>query len=180
MPNYLDSQHGVSMSEAYAEAAASAPVHRVMLSTYELNHPSFDKPLYIVNDFENFSATLEPDGGGGLVDFVACPVQVIGPEESDSQKAPTVQIRIDGVSALICKQMDLAAQSMDRITLVERIYASDDPSAPAIMPPLRLTLKNVQVGETTVTAEAGFADPVNRGFPSKDYLAREYPGLSAR
>lgn len=76
--------------------------------------------------------------------------------------------------------MDLAAQSMERITLVERIYASDDPSAPAIMPPMRLTLRDVQVGETVVTAEAGYADPANRGFPSRDYLAREYPGLSAR
>lgn len=180
MPSYLDVQHGVSLSEAYAEAAAAAPVHRVMLLTYEISHPSFDKPIYIVNDYQDFTATLEPEGGGELVEFVACPVEVVGPEESDAQKSPTVSVRIDGVSTLIAQQLDLAAGSMDRITLTERIYASDDPSAPAIMPPLRLTLRDVQVGETTVTAEAGFADPVNRGFPSRDYLAREYPGLSAR
>ena len=177
MPSYLDAQHGVSLSEAYAEAAAAAPVHRVMLATYELSHPWFEQPLYIVNDFDPFMATLETSEE---VQFVPCPVEVVGPEESDAQKAPTVSVRIDGVSTFIAQQMDLAAQSMAKITLVERIYASDDPSAPAIMPPLRLTLRDVQVGETTVTAEAGFADHVNRGFPSRDYLAREYPGLSAR
>lgn len=99
MPTYLDAQHGVSLSEAYAEAAAAAPVHRVMLATYEIAHPSFDRPLYIVNDFDAFTATLE--NGGALVEFMPCPVQVVGPEESDAQKAPTVQMRIEGVSTYI-------------------------------------------------------------------------------
>lgn len=177
MPTYLDQQHGVTLSEAYAEAAAMAPVQRVMLATYALLHPAWEEPIYVVNDFQDFEARLET---GQMVTFVGCPVDVVPPEESELGKAPTISVRIDGVSGHIKRQLDLAVGTLDRITLVERIYASDDPSAPAVMPPLVLTLRSVLVGETVVTAEAGFSDPINRGFPARDYLAREYPGLAAR
>jgi hypothetical protein len=177
MPTYLDQQHGVSLSEAYAEAAACAPAGRAMLACYALNHPSFDAPVYIVSDHQNFTATLETSEE---VEFVACPVDVVPPEESDDGRSPTIAVRIDGVSRILADQLDLASGSLDLITITERIYASDDPSAPAVMPPLEMTLRDVTVSETTVTAQAGFSDPVNTGFPAKDYLAREYPGLAAR
>lgn len=177
MPSYLDEQHGVSISEAYAEAAAVAPVNRAMLACYALSHPAWDEPIYIVSDHQNFTATLET---GPTIEFIACPVDVIPPEESDSSKSPTIQVRIDGVSRILADQLDQAVGTADMITITERNYASDDPSAPAVLPPLVLTLRDVQVSETTVTAQAGFSDPVNMGFPSKDYLVREYPGLSAR
>jgi len=177
VPTYLDAQHGVSLSEAYAEAAAAAPVQRVMLATYALSHPAWDAPLYIVNDFEPFTATLETVQ---VVEFIPCPVEVTPPEQSDEGKAPMLSVRIDGVSGHIVRQLDLASGTLDSITLTERIYASDDPSAPAIMPPLVLVLRNVEASETTVSGQASFGDPANTGFPGKDYLSREYPGLSAR
>lgn len=177
MPTYLDAQHGVSLSEAYAEAAASAPAERLMHYTYELSHPLFDERICIVNDFENLTATLE---GGDTVDFIACPVDVVGPDESDARKSPTISVKIDGVSSIVVGQLDKALGSLDKITITERVYASDDLSAPAVMPPLTLTLISVDVGETSVTAEAGFSDPVNLGFPAKEYTMREYPGMAAR
>lgn len=176
MPVYLDQQHGVSLSEAYAEAAASAPAHRAMLATYELYSPTIGS-IYIVNDHQPFTATLEDSSE---VEFVACPVEVVGAEESDDGRSPLVTVRIDGVSSLIVAQLEMAVGVMEKLTLTERIYASDDPSGPAVMPPLVLTLKEVEVSETTVTARAGFTDPVNRAFPGKEYLSREYPGLTAR
>ncbi len=177
MPTYQDAQHGVSLSEAYAEAAASAPADRIMHYTYELNHPLFDEPVRIVNDFVPLTATLETSE---TVEFIACPVDVVGPDESDSGKSPTINVRIDGVSSIVVAQLDKALGSTDKITITERQYVSDDLTAPAILPPLTLTLVSVEVGETTVTAEAGFSDPVNRGFPAKEYTAREYPGIPAR
>lgn len=177
MPTYQDAQHGVSISEAYAEAAASAPADRVTYYTYELSHPLFDERILIVNDFQALTATLET---GEAVEFIACPVDVVGPDESDSGKSPTINVRIDGVSSIVVAQLDKALGSTDKITITERQYVSDDLTAPAILPPLTLTLVSVEVGETTVTAEAGFSDPVNRGFPAKEYTAREYPGIPAR
>lgn len=175
--NYLDELNGVTLSEAYAEAAAAAPIDRVILNTYELTHPTFAEPIRIVNDHAPLTATLET---GETVEFVACPVEIVAPEESDSGRSPTISVRIDGVSSILAGQLDAAIGTMDRIGIIERIYASDDTSAPAVLPPLRLTLREVSVSEMTVTATAGFDDPINIGFPAKSYTSGEYPGLSAR
>lgn len=176
MPHYLDARYGVSLSEAYAEAAASAPLERAIIYTYELRHPSFEDRILIVNDFTDIEATLETGEKGY---FVACPVQVIPPAENDNAETPTLDVTIDGVSAIVAQQLDVAATAHERIELIERIYVSDDLTYPAHMPPMRLTLKTVTVTNTRVTATAAFHDPVNRGFPKKDYQMAEYPGLMA-
>ena len=177
MPNYQDELNGVSLSEAYAEAAASAPVGRVIYWTYELTHPSFTEPILIVNDYKPVTATLDD---GREVEFVPCPVQATPPAESDNAEMPKITIRIDGVSAIVAGQLDAAVKTMERIGIIERQYVSDDLSAPAVMPPLRLTLRDVEVTERTVNVTAAFDDPINRGFPGKEYTPREYPGLAAR
>lgn len=177
MPHYLDKRYGVDLSEAYAEAATSAPLTRTILYTYELLHPSFTEKILIVNDFNDLTATLET---GETVDFVPCPVTIVPPAENDEGTTPSIQVKIDGVSSIIATQMEEASRTMQRVEIVERIYVSDDLSGPAVLPPLRLTLKTVSINYTQVTGEASFSDPVNRGFPKYDYLNREYPGLTAK
>lgn len=177
MPHYLDKRYGVDLSEAYAEAATSAPLDRTILYTYELIHPSFTERILIVNDFSDLTATLED---GTKAEFTPCPVTIIPPTESDEAKAPTIQVQIDGVSNLVATQLEEATRQMERVEIVERIYVSDDLSGPAVLPPLRLTLKTVSINYTQVTGEASFSDPINRGFPKYDYLNREYPGLTAK
>ena len=177
MPNYLDTKYGITLSEAYAEAAASAPLHRSIVYTYELSHPSFTERICIVNDFENVRATLET---GETVEFIACPVRIVPPSETDGSEPPTISVTIDGVSGIVASQLDAASKRHEMIQIIERIYVSDDLSRPAHLPPLKLTLKTVSVNTTRVTATASFADPVNRGFPKRDYLPREYPGLTAK
>lgn len=177
MPHYMDKRHGVTLAQAYAEAAASAPAHRSIIFTYELTHPSFEARICIVNAFEGITATAED---GTQIDFVACPVQVIPPAENDAAEAPSITVSIDGVSAAVAEQLEAAAKTHDLIKITERIYVSDDLSAPAVLPPLSLTLQTVTITATRVTAQARFTDPINRGFPRKDYLPREYPGLTAR
>ena len=177
MPNYQDEINGVSISEAYAEAASSAPIDRVVYYTYELTHPTFTERVLIVNDFAPITVTLED---GTEAEFTACPVSVTPPEESDESATPNIRINIDGVSGIVAAKLDEAVKTMERIGIIERVYVSDDLSAPAVMPPLRLTLRDVEVTEQTVSASAAYDDPINRGFPGKDYLPREYPGLAAR
>lgn len=177
MPHYLDKLNGVSLSEAYAEAAASAPVNRAVIYTYELKHPTFSSRILIVNAFEDIDATLE-DGTRGH--FVACPVQIVPPEETDAGTTPTMQIRIDGVSAIVAERLDAATDAQEKIEIVERVYVSDDLSAPAHLPPLKLTLSTVSVSAQTVTGTARFSDPINIRFPAYDYLPAEYPSLAIR
>lgn len=188
MPNFQDPVNGVSFSEAYAEAIVTARVDRVMLATYELRHPAFTEngstyAIRIVNDHADLTAKLEataPVNANTFVLFTALPVEVSGPDESDSGSAPAIMFAIDGVSQILVKQLDYALSTLVPVTVTERIYASDDLTGPAVTPVLTMTLRDVKVTDTRVTARAVFYDPSNRGFPKQEYTQPNYPGLSAR
>lgn len=67
---------GVSISEALADAYASAPDDLILLETLELRHATFveaGKPfsIYIVNNNEDITAVLEPQGSPVYVDISA-------------------------------------------------------------------------------------------------------------
>jgi len=177
MPEYKDAQFGVSLSEAYAEAVASSPVDQVVLYTYEITHPTFEDRILIVNDYKALQATLET---GEEVEFIPCPVLVTAPEQSENGASPSINVQIDGVSGILATRLDAAMLTTDKIGIIERVYVSSDTSAPAVMPPLSLVLQDVEVNETSVTGTAAYDDPVNKGFPAKDYNVREYPGISSR
>lgn len=189
MPSFSTPVNGVSFSAAYAEAIGNARIDRVMLATYELLHPAFldsNGALYavrIVNDYADLTAVLEstaPLNAGTAVTFTALPVEVSGPDESDSGQTPAITFSIDGVSQLLVQQLDYALATLVPVTVTERIYASDDLSGPAVSPVLTMTLRDVVVSDTRVTARAIFYDPSNRGFPRQEYVRTQYPGLTAR
>ena len=185
---YLPPRNGVTFSVAYAEAIETATVKRVMLETFELHHPAFlqDGVHYVprvVNDFQDFNCVLEATAianPGEAVTFTACAVDASGPDETESGEAPSVSISIDGVSSILAKQLDLATAALDPVRMTLRIYASDDPSAPAVLPVITMTLRDVVVGETRVTARALFFDATNQTFPRGEYTRAKHPGLSAR
>lgn len=178
------------MSEAFAEAISIARVDRVMLPTYELRHPSFIDPatgatyaVRIVNNQEDLVAKLEataPMDAGAYVTFTALPVEVSGPDETDSGTTPAISFAVDGVSQLLVQQLDYALATLVPVTVTERIYASDDLSGPAVSPVLTMTLRDVVVTDTRVSANAVFYDPSNVGFPKQEYTTDQYPGLQAR
>lgn len=189
MPTMLPARNGVAFSVAYAEAIAVAPVTRVILETLELRHSAFKDDdgspfgVRIVNDHQDLVATLEataPMNPSTAVTFKACPVQVQGPDETDSAEAPYIQLSIDGVSRILVEQLDYAIATLEPVLLTVRVFASDDTSGPAILPVTTMTLRDVRVSETRVTAKATFHDPTNRGFPRAEYTSDLYPGLAAR
>ena len=190
MPAYQAPVGGVAFSTAYAEAITTARIDRVMLPTYELRHPSFVDPvtglLYavrIVNDHADLTAKLEstaPMNASTYVFFKALPVEVSGPEESDSGTAPSIAFAIDGVSQELAAQLDYAIATLDPVTVTERIYANDDLTGPAVTPVVTMTLHDVQITDTRVTARAMNRDPSQRGFPKREFTTAEYPGLAAR
>ena len=189
MPVYLPAINGLRVSQAYAEAMASAPITRVMISTYEFNHPYFVdetgalEAIRIVNEYTDMSFTLEataPMNPGASVLFTAIPCRVSGPNEGDGGEAQGLTLEVDGASGEISLQLDRALNSSVPVTMMERIYASDDTSGPAQLPILPMTLRNVVVGDVTVTANPTFFDPSNNSFPRTEYSKAEYPGLASR
>lgn len=187
MPTYNNPVNGVSFSDAYAEAITTARIDRIMLATYEIRYFGTGGDdafaVRIVNDHVDLLATLEDDAPfdpGEEVLFTALPVSVSGPDESDSSQAPAITVAIDGVSSILVERLDSALSAIYPVTITERIYASDDTSAPAVMPVITMTLRDVKVTETRVSARAVFYDPSNRGFPKQEYTQPLYPGLNAR
>jgi hypothetical protein len=188
MPTYNSPQHGVSFSEAAAEAYAIAPVDRVMVDTIELLHSSFigddgyPDSVRVACNTEDLLATIEdgaPMHAGQEVTFIGLPVVPKLPEEGENGQDPVFEFFIDNVSEMVSRQLDLAVETLEPIIVIYREYASDDTSGPTHLPTLKLELRKVDVDDTRVTATAAFADSVNRKFPGSVYDER-YPGLSAR
>lgn len=182
MPVYSLEVEGVEYSTAYAEACAVSPVNRVLLITIELHHPSFAQPARIVADKRDLTAKLEADApanGGEFVLWTAVAVRASLPRETDTG-GQVAALSVDGVSRFLAEQLDAAVQTSDPLTMILREYVSNDLAGPARLPVPRFTLRNVNVTERTVTAEAVLGERVNRGYPALFYTPAKYPGLTPR
>lgn len=180
MPDYLPPLHGVSISEGLAEAAAVAPVARAMLSTYELWHPTLAEPVRIVNDHAHLLATIEagaPRNAGEQVWFLACPVTATRPEESDTAASPEVTLSVANVSGALSDALKAARGSLVPWSIIERVYASDDTSGPAVLPPLTLALTAATLTAAGASVTASFSDSVNSAVPRASFTSTQYPGL---
>lgn len=174
---------GLTLDAALLEAAAFAPVSRVMLSCYELWHPSMAEPVRLVRDYANFTCSLESDAPrnpGAEVEHMAAWFRFTRATESDQSDSPQVTVSIDNVAGLMTRALAAARGSRDLWELIERVYASDQPGAPAITPPLRVNLTDVEMAGGTCTAQAIYADPVNVSVPSRLFTPEKYAGLVAR
>ena len=183
MATYQAALRGVSYSEAYAEAMATAGVDDLVLYLLEIRHADLAAPIRLVINDENVTARLEddaPEDGGTWVAHTAIAFGLQLPEESDTNAAPAAQFWIDGVSSLVAGELEVAAESLDPVELTVRTYMANDLTTPAVLPPLSLELTGIQINETRVTASAAYADFGNTRFPSKTFTAAEYPGLQVR
>lgn len=184
MPTYQSPRHGVSLSEALAEAATVAPLGRPMLSTFELWHEDLpDGPIYIVSDHADLLATIESTADRNAsteVEFIAAPVRIARPEESDTAATPEITLEADNVSGELSDALKRTRDSLEPWVLIERIYAADDTSAPAVMPPMQMTLTGAEIAGAVAQLRASFGDSVNVSVPRITFKRSEYPGLSAR
>jgi hypothetical protein len=183
MPVYQTPLRGVSLSEAMAEAMASGDVGVAELAMLEITHPDLAAPLRLVLNDRNVTARLESDadvGAGTWVEWTAINLGRQLPEESDANASPQARFWVDGVSALVAQELELAAASLHPVKLAVRSYLATDLSAPASLPPLRLELRDIEINETRVTCTAAYADFGNARFPSKTFTAGEYPTLGLR
>lgn len=173
-------RRGVTLTQALQEAAAIAPVNRVMLYAYELWHPSLAEPVYFVNDVADLDATIEGTAArnaGIEVTFVACPLELTRPEESDTPESPKITLSRPDVAGLLKSLLDASRGSRVPWTLIERVYASDATTSPALLPPLSVELTSVTVSGSAAQLEAQFDDDANVAIPRITFKRSEYPGL---
>lgn len=187
MPTYLPPRRGVSQSYAMAEALQFGKADAVLL-TLALYHSTFVDEMtgdatavYVVNDFRNLFATLEDDAplhAGQEVEFIAVPMRVVMPEESDENRLPEVTIEIANATREITAYLRLAKATMEPVVCIARTYLASDTTAPHELPPLRVSLRGASTNASVVQARAGYGDLVNVPFPRVLYTAAEFPGLA--
>lgn len=171
-----------ALSQALAEAYASAPVRDVVYHTLELRHAAFSTPIRIVRDNRDLSARLEasaPQNAGEYVVFVAFAFDLVKPEIS-STGVPQCTIEIDNVSREIIANIELSMTSIEPVQVTYREFLSSDLSRPQNDPPMTLVLTSISADVFRVRAVASFADVGNRRFPGEDYTAERFPGLVAQ
>lgn len=168
-----------SLSAAIREAYTAAPQGVVTLHTLEFRHPAFSQPLRVVLDHADHTCTLEsdaPEDPSTPVLFIGYAFDIVLPEVTDSA-APEVVITIDNVSMEIEDNINAALSTTDKVVVTYRPYLSTDLSAPAMNPPLTLTVTQISADQFQVTARAQLGDYANKAFPSEMYTAGRFPGL---
>lgn len=182
MPDIV--RKGVTLTQAIQEAAAIAPIGRQILRAFELYHPALPEPIRFVDDAEPISATLEADAprdAGLEVEFLACPLAHEPPGEDDSESPQSVKIGRPDVGGILKQALDIVREWPDpgaTWELIERLYASDDLSTPAVLPPLVLEPTDFEISSGRGMLEAIFDDDANFGIPRITFRRIEYPGLA--
>jgi hypothetical protein len=181
MPTYGSPLKGVSLSDALKGAATYAPAERVVLSCFEFRHSLLVPPVRFVNNTENFLATLEdgaPVDSATEVEFLACDIQKTEPEESDQAASPDITLTISNISHLVTDALKLIRGSREPLLITERLYATDDTTAPHLLPVTTWEISNVSLIDGGSTSfRASYGDPVNIAVPRTTVKRSEYPTL---
>lgn len=189
MPVMQPPRQGVSYSEALAAAYASAPETDVILDTLEFIHPDVKDEegnmtaIRVVNDHVHLMATLEADAplnAGEEVRFLRAYFKMKRPTESDSGSPSDLDLQIDNVAKILTPFIAKVKGSHDPITVIWRPYLAADTSGPHMLPVLTRTITKISADLSSVTAKAGMVNYTNKRFPTSDYTAKKFPGLTAR
>ena len=168
-----------ALSQAIKEAYAAAPSNVVTLHTLEFRHPAFSTPLRVVLDHVDHTCTLEVDAPadpGAAILFVGYSFDIVLPTV-DGGAAPEVMITIDNVSQEIEDSINAALATTDKVLVTYRPYLSTDLTAPAMNPPMTLTITSISATQFQLTARAQLGDYANKAFPGDDYTPARFPGL---
>lgn len=158
----------------------SAPAGIVQVETIELMHDSFAAPIRLTNQLADFTATLEataPLNAGQAVTFSAVPFALVLPRAGDGG-IQTIDITISNLDQIASNYLETAIDNPGSITLIYRIYMSDDTTAPAEDPPTRLELVSAVADYQQLVVKAKNADNINRKFPNIVYNIYDHPGLA--
>lgn len=162
-----------TLSAAIKEAYASVPVGIIIYHTLEVRQSGVQDSIYLVQGRQDVEAS---DEGGEVRSFSASSFRFSLPP-SDEEGFTSLDVTFDNVNREVSDFVIAALDSATPVQLIYRPYVSDDLTTPAMVPPLTLFLRDVQITATTVTGKATFMDLLNRRFPSEIYTRARFPTL---
>lgn len=162
-----------TLSDAIKEAYASCPTARVVYDTLEIRQTGVQDPIYLVKGRTALTAVDENEVERT---FLPSGFQFTLPPENE-EGFRSLNVAIDNVGREVSDFIELAKSEKIPVEMIYRPYVSDDLTVPAMMPPLILYLKDIQVTSYQVTGRATFYDIINRKFPSEIYTRLRFPGL---
>lgn len=183
MPTYLPPINGISLSEALAEAATVAPLDRVVLHTFEIYNANITNSLRIVRNNENVIATLESDAPrdpSASVTFYAAGVEIEALQQSPDEASPRINLTITNVNGMISQLLRYSRGTFFVWEIIERVYVSDDLTAPARLPPTKLQIFSVDMDSESARLVCGYGESNKNPIPRLTFKAKEYPGLAAK
>jgi hypothetical protein len=171
------------MSEALAQAYASAPEDEIILDALEFYHPNWAVPVRIVNAHSEVRAFLEASAPrNALQEVVFRPVNfsIQLSQESESNRIPDLSITVGNVGLILTEYLEKLASSPVRIELICRRYLSSDLTAPAINPPKIFNVNTASANLQNVTFRASINLLSNSKFPKIEYTAKDFRQLVSR
>jgi len=172
----------ISATQAWAEAAASAPKDEVMLITIELIHPVFVEggapaPIRAVRNTEDMNFQLEdsaPVGGGQTVLFKAIPFEIDYPRIGNLGAEAT--IRLDNINREASRYLEEAVKLNTPIQAIFRGYLASDPNTVG-QGPYRLILRSVKRTARQLEGQLAIARPQNMRVMREVYDLLRFPSL---
>lgn len=168
-------------SEAMLEANASCPPDEVQYCTLELEHPSFDQPVYVVtNVADDMELGIEAGSDvnqGQMVNHIACPFKADYPEQREGQP-PQCKVSIDNVQRELIPKIKEAQGVRAYIKVTYREYVGSDLAEPAYGP-VEFILSKVTVKAATLTGTIMVGNLQNKRFPRADqnYTTTQFRSL---
>lgn len=162
-----------ALTAALREAYALATSNAVVLDTLQLHHPILGTDLFLVNDRQNHTFTLE---NAEQHEFVGRAFQLSLPA-INADGLPEMSLAIDDVGNQVSSFLKLLLGSQVALEITYRPYFSDTPGAPQMDPPLVMYLRGARKQGPTVQGRATFADLVNKKFPRQRYDRSRFPSL---
>lgn len=170
-----------SHSEAMLEANASCPPDETLYCTLELEHPSFDQPVYVVaNIADDIELGIEAGidvNQGQMVTHIACPFKAEYPEQREGQP-PQCKVSIDNVSRELLPKIRAALDVRAYVKVTYREYLGSDLTEPAYGP-VQFILSKVTVKAATLTGTITVGNLQNKRFPRADqnYTTTQFRSL---
>ena len=162
-----------ALQEAIKEAFAIAPATKVILNTIEIRQEGVQDPVYLVQARRGMVAV---DENGDSHSFEPVGFQFSLPP-SNEEGFQSLNIAIDNVGLRVTNFMNTAMSQNEPIKVIYRPYLSDDLTAPQMIPPLVLFLRDVRITAAQVVGRATFMDIVNKKFPAELYTRSRFPSL---
>ena len=139
-----------------------------------ISHPAIET-LYLCNSPD----AIQGDPGDGLVTFRPVPFKVTLPAR-DSSGRQDLSLALSNVGRVGMAVLEQAiTQPEEPIQVGYTIFIRGD-TAPQIDPPLTMSMTDIVVTETVITATITRSDIHNLPFPRERYRPDPFPGLNRR